>query len=84
MWRGGAPYDTNIPSYIEGTYHSDSQGMKHFCMDRHNGAINLTFMDMSAREVELKELWNLKWHKNFKTGQLRDYSWPEWVEDVCP
>lgn len=42
--------------------------MRHFCIDRHNnGTINMLFMDWSARKVGLKELWTLKWHRNFNS-----------------
>ena len=37
------------------------------CINRHNGGINSLFMDWSVRKVGLKELWTLKWHKEFNT-----------------
>ena len=44
-------------------------GLGAFCMDRHgNGTTNLAFMDFSARRVGLKELWVLKWNRNFNTS----------------
>jgi len=59
--------------------------MQHFCIDRHNGGINMLFMDWSARKVGLKELWTLKWHREFNTqgpwttaGGYQP-SWPEWM-----
>lgn len=60
--------------------------MKHFCIDRHNARINMLFMDWHVREVGLKELWTLKWHKNFNTaygwtkaGGVRPDEWPPWM-----
>jgi hypothetical protein len=38
------------------------------CIDRHGGgSINSLFLDFSARKVDLKELWTLKWHRYFDT-----------------
>ena len=40
--------------------------MARVCLDRHNKAINMLFMDMSATEVPLWELWELKWHRKWE------------------
>jgi len=40
-----------------------------FCaINRHDGKINMLFMDWSVRKVGLKELWTLKWHREFDTA----------------
>jgi prepilin-type N-terminal cleavage/methylation domain-containing protein/prepilin-type processing-associated H-X9-DG protein len=56
------------------------------CINRHNGGVNYLFMDWSARKVGLKELWTLKWHKQFdaagpwtKAGGVRPEDWPPWM-----
>ena len=36
-----------------------------FCLDRHQGAINVAFTDLSLRRVKLTELWNLNWHRQW-------------------
>ncbi len=58
------------------------------CINRHNGGINSLFMDWSVRKVGLKELWTLKWHKEFKTynrwtkaGGVKPEDWPEWMRN---
>jgi len=56
--------------------------MQHFCIDRHNHAINGVFFDLSTRKIPLKHLWKLKWHKTFDT---RGYPanggvWPPWMQ----
>ena len=55
-------------------------------INRHNGGINMLFMDWSVRKVGLKELWTLKWHRYFNTanrltkaGGVRREDWPEWM-----
>jgi prepilin-type processing-associated H-X9-DG protein len=60
-------------------------GMKHFAMPRHgNGAksgINVLFFDLSARHTRIKQLWNLKWHRDFDTSGYTNNggTWPEWM-----
>jgi len=56
------------------------------CIDRHNGGINILFMDASARKVGLKELWTLSWNNQFnktgpwtKAGGVQVQDWPEWM-----
>jgi len=36
--------------------------MSRYSLNRHGGAINSSFTDLSARRVELPELWQLNWH----------------------
>lgn len=57
-----------------------------YCINRHNGGTNMLFMDWSARKVGLKELWTLKWHRQFdtvgpwaKAGGVRPEDWPQWM-----
>jgi len=40
--------------------------MARVCIDRHGRGVNLVFMDGSVRKVFLKNLWSLKWHKEFE------------------
>jgi hypothetical protein len=41
--------------------------MPHFCIDRHGaGTINGAFFDSSVRKIGLKELWKLRWHRDWK------------------
>lgn len=76
MWDGTHPLDTDAPPSIKGVEGSD---LSKFCLDRHNGGPNLLFMDASTRKVGLKELWTLKWHKEFDiSGWSGD--WPDWME----
>ena len=46
----------------------------------------MLFMDWSVRKVGLKELWTLKWNRQFdttgpwtKAGGVDPSSWPEWI-----
>jgi prepilin-type N-terminal cleavage/methylation domain-containing protein/prepilin-type processing-associated H-X9-DG protein len=58
-----------------------------WCINRHNGGINMLFMDWSVRKVGLKELWTLKWSRNFDTagpwtqaGGVKPENWPAWMQ----
>jgi prepilin-type N-terminal cleavage/methylation domain-containing protein/prepilin-type processing-associated H-X9-DG protein len=86
MWDGTEPYDTDSPPLLEGVQLPGSN-MSIFCLDRHNGGPNMLFMDTSVREVGLKELWILKWHKNFNTSDIWTKAggaiasdWPDWMQ----
>ncbi len=39
--------------------------MQHVCQDRHDGYVNGVFLDFTVRKIGLKELWKLKWSRNF-------------------
>ncbi len=61
-------------------------GMSYNCINRHQGGINVLFLDFSARKVGLKELWTLKWNRWFdtaspwtKAGGVQPSDWPEWM-----
>jgi prepilin-type processing-associated H-X9-DG protein len=56
------------------------------CINRHNGGVNALFMDWSVRKVGLKELWTLKWYRQYdtsgpwtKAGGVKPSDWPEWM-----
>ena len=94
MWRGGGPFYQNgnphseriAPPEYDGQWLGASHEMKHFCINRHNGFINMAFLDWSVRKVGLKELWTLKWHREFptngfwtKAGGAIASDWPSWM-----
>lgn len=90
-WRSdGQPYPTDEPPAYEGQPRTGvgtgGDEMRVFCIDRHDGAVNVLFMDWTVRPVGLKELWTLKWHCNFETagpwtkaGGVTPQDWPEWM-----
>ncbi|MHC4397074.1 MAG: type II secretion system protein [Planctomycetota bacterium] len=57
---------TGTGSYAAVPINAPGCGMWRFCVDRHNGAINGSFLEGSVREIPLPELWNLKWHRKFE------------------
>jgi prepilin-type N-terminal cleavage/methylation domain-containing protein len=79
------PLETSPPANNEFEAWSGNN-MGRCCINRHQGSLTVAFMDWSARKVGLKELWTLKWHKNFNTrgpwtkaGGVRGEDWPQWI-----
>lgn len=88
MFAGGLPDSLNPPPDPEDVHPPKGGGcfMGHFCVNRHEGYENCLFMDWSARRIGAKELWTLKWQRQFKTsgrwtraGGAQPESWPEWM-----
>ncbi|MHC5083654.1 MAG: type II secretion system protein [Planctomycetota bacterium] len=52
--------------------------MQRFCVDRHRDRLNVLLMDGSVNSISPKELWRLKWHKNYDTRSPLP-AWPEWM-----
>lgn len=91
LWRGGLPDYANADgnmtlsstasetnNWTDQSYHG---GIRQFAMPRHGAGAksgtNVLFFDLSARHVQIKEMWTLKWHRNFKTNQyLSTTVWP--------
>ena len=68
---------------------SGSNEIRRICLNRHNYAVNSVFLDWSVRKVDLKELWTLKWHKNYNTkdiwtraGGATEDDWPDWMKGL--
>jgi prepilin-type N-terminal cleavage/methylation domain-containing protein len=91
-WHDAWPRDNDSPPATMDAYGIGDQGtngeMDHFCINRHDGFINSLFMDWSTRRVGLKELWTLKWHREFNTsgiwtkaGGTMDEDWPPWLRN---
>ncbi|MEW6158354.1 MAG: type II secretion system protein [Verrucomicrobiota bacterium] len=80
MWRGGGPFHTDRPPQTHGQWAGAGAEMHHFCFDRHQGGINGVFMDFSARKIGVKELWKIKWHREFDTQYKRPWNWPAWMQ----
>jgi len=74
------------PAYRNQLATSTMDRLIEFCIDRHGPAkdpyINSAFADGSARNVGLKELWVLNWHRNWQQEhQENPVTWPQWMQD---
>jgi prepilin-type N-terminal cleavage/methylation domain-containing protein len=88
MWRGGGPYweggpETYAASDLPGVSSADAdREMEHFTVPRHGSGkqTEVVFYDGSASGVKIKELWGLKWHRNWDQRYYIDnYVLPGWV-----
>ena len=62
-----------------GLFGDSNNFMKRFCVDRHNEYTNGLFMDLSARKIGIKELWELKWHRDWNERNAPPPVWPDWM-----
>ena len=88
QWVDGLPEALDESPVFDGQCHWNwgSVAMRNFCINRHNGTINSVFLGGSVRTVGLKELWTLKWHREYdtagpwtKAGGVLPEDWPEWM-----
>ena len=57
--------------------------MAHFCVLRHDGFINVLFMDWTVKKVHLKDLWPQKWNRLTDQEECpteKDY--PDWLRKL--
>ena len=80
---------TDRPPAFDGERWNDDAQMGRFCLNRHDGFAGCMFLDYSARKVGLKELWTLKWHREFNesgpwtmAGGAIASDWPEWMQNL--
>jgi prepilin-type processing-associated H-X9-DG protein len=56
--------------------------MKRPCIKRHSPYnINMLFLDWSVQSKTIKQLWRLKWHKEWPADDPLPI-WPDWMSDV--
>ena len=63
-----------------------------YVINRHGRFTEMGFADLSVRKVELREIWDFKWHKTYKasnspyssSGGVLDnpHFWPDWIRDL--
>ena len=89
---GATPNDDDEPptrpddvAYVWGQGGGPNE-IRRFCMDRHSGFMNMLYLDWSVRKTGLKEIWTLKWHRQWNKanrfttlGGVRPDDWPEWM-----
>jgi prepilin-type N-terminal cleavage/methylation domain-containing protein/prepilin-type processing-associated H-X9-DG protein len=83
-YQNASPWHMDEPpefvwQFITGTSFNE---MRYVCLNRHNEHVNMLFLDFTVRRVGLKELWELKWHRNWNTTNEPPPAWPEWMEHM--
>jgi len=78
-WLDCWPFPSDEPPEYDGDAYTSQ--MSRICMNRHEGYVCWSFLDYSVRKVGLKELWKLKWSKQYDTtGGPTKGLWPEWMK----
>ena len=62
-------------------YSTHVDNMRPFCVNRHDAHTQGLLLDWSVRKIGLKELWELKWHRNWNPNMDPPPAWPEWMEN---
>ena len=86
-WPWGWVYDTAAPRELDAVPTAPvPKPTNSFCINRHDGYVNSLFIDWSVRKVGLKEIWTLKWHREYNTrgpwtkaGGVQPEDWPPWM-----
>ncbi|MCI0484398.1 MAG: type II secretion system GspH family protein [candidate division NC10 bacterium] len=83
---GGPPSANEGPPLPLGV--PGSGALSPFCLRRHGDFTNGVFLDWSVRKIGLKELWTLKWNREFdtagpwtKAGGVLPEDWPDWMRN---
>jgi prepilin-type N-terminal cleavage/methylation domain-containing protein/prepilin-type processing-associated H-X9-DG protein len=77
MYDGSEPDNGDSANITKGAELNNSD-TSIWCIDRHNGGINMSFMDGSIRKVGLRELWKLQWHRTYNT-RITPTDWSAWL-----
>jgi len=66
QWIDAWPDHVNAPPKFQGQTEGITADMiKRVCLNRHNGYVNMVFLDYTVKKIGLKELWRRKWHRMF-------------------
>jgi prepilin-type N-terminal cleavage/methylation domain-containing protein len=84
QWKDMQPHHQDEPPEYESDDWTSGwpDEMRRPCIRRHSPYhVNVLFLDFSVDKRTIKQLWRLKWHKEWPA----DYAlpvWPEWMADV--
>ena len=86
--RSATPLHTDVPPEYDGQIYyggTNVDEIRGFCIDRHSGGVNGLFLDLATRKVGLKELWKIRWHRDWfgeLSGRPNHWppAWPAWMQ----
>jgi type II secretory pathway pseudopilin PulG len=92
QWKDIQPHHTDQPLAYESMVWTPGweNEMQRPCIKRHAPySVNVLFLDFSVDSRTIKELWLLKWHKEWPSGcdyvpVWEDFEWMDDVPDPCP
>lgn len=79
-WVDVWPTHTDAPNDQEWGGSGGNGYMTTVTLTRHGKMTNVVFMDGSSRSLDIKNLWDIKWHREFIVGYRADYTWPAWMQ----
>ena len=86
FWCGWPDDDDTPPEYDGHQLRPDENAMNRFCLNRHEGNTNAIFMDYHVQKVGLKQLWAVRWSRDFNlvnpwtiAGGVLPADWPDWM-----
>lgn len=84
QWVDALPEAYDEPPEFDGQCHWEwhYHAMRNYCINRHNGTVNSVFLDGTVRSIGLKELWKMKWHRQWFEDSLAAGIpvWPDWMK----
>ena len=78
MWRGGGPYVTDAPPAFNGQWTFAAE-MQFLAIARHAKGVNVLFFDSSVRYSRVRDLWGLRWHKEYDVNAAANMVFPGWM-----
>jgi len=79
-WIDCWPEHTDEPPAYDNLFWQQGSQMARFCKNRHEGFVNYLFLDFSVSKIGLKQMWKLKWNREFDTNADPPV-WPPWMRD---
>jgi hypothetical protein len=86
-WIDCWPMDDDEPAAFDDQGWQQGSHMARFMKNRHEGGIQGVFVDYSVRWIGLKEMYTLKWHREFEIANEYTLAggggtglWPEWMK----
>jgi prepilin-type N-terminal cleavage/methylation domain-containing protein/prepilin-type processing-associated H-X9-DG protein len=82
-WTEGYPEHSDQPpeAPIYGEFGDSDNHMKRFSVNRHVGRTNVLYMDCSVQLISLKQLWRLRWHREWRISAYLP-TWPLWMDSL--
>ncbi|MHC4423297.1 MAG: type II secretion system protein [Planctomycetota bacterium] len=81
QWIDAWPHHINDPPRMQGQRWDNVDMITRVCLNRHEGFVNMVFMDYTVRKIGLKQMWKLKWNRMF---DLDEGPTPENFDTLAP
>ncbi len=72
-------FNDTPPQYNGEWQEGNADEMRRACIDRHNMAVNIAFLDFSVHKIRIIHLWDLWWHKNWNPNNEPTPDFDDWM-----